>query len=212
MNSLRTEGFGAVLSDVADLARKQIAVADAARIAYTLGGRITPAAGLAALRRPERALLDYLTDHDAVLDDSGIGWSLWLSATGRLTIGQSAPGEGEPDTHLIGSARFPDSATDSHRRAQWWWRREETAEREEFAGFAAQLAGEPREAVRQRLELLCHALIHMAPVCTYVGERVYSNLGGGANLPGKSLDPGAPASVLTARDRVLEAAKAVPAE
>ncbi|MEJ8643864.1 hypothetical protein WKI68_25830 [Streptomyces sp. MS1.HAVA.3] len=52
--------------------------------------------------------------------------------------------------------------------------------------------------VHARLDAISHALVHMAPVMLYVGERCYSNLGRFSNLPGRSLAPGAEGSVLTA--------------
>ena len=202
MSSLRTDGFAAMLSHIADLARKQATVADAARVACTLSGRISEPAGRGALRRPERAVLDFLERHDAVLEDSAIGWSLWLSDTGRLKIGPSVAGDGAPTDHLIGSARLPTSTPVTRRAAERLWQREEEAERAEFAQISAELAVEPRSAVQQRLDLICHAVVHMAPVRIYVGDRVYSNLGSGSNLPGKSLEPGAPSSVLTALEQL----------
>lgn len=212
MTGLRTEGFDAVVSEAAALARKQLTASDAARVAATLDGRIDETTGLAALSRPERRLLEEMVRLGAALegyprtDDEGGGenagsaagtggWRLWLTGTGRLAIRRDPAGTGD-GLHSIGRVCWPtsDALTEADRLAHEQF----CAERAEFDELATELAEEPTESAVERLAVITHAVVHLAPVQIYVGDRTYSNLGSGSNLPGKSLAAGAPGSVLTA--------------
>lgn len=206
MTGLRTDGFDAMVAEAAALARKQLTASDAALVAATLDGRIDQATGLAALSRPERGVLEEMVrlgaglERDVGAEDGNAepgGWRLWLGPTGRLALRRG--GEAVEGGHPIGRSRWPtrESLAEADRLAH----QESWAQRAEFEEFAAELAGQSAEAVAQRLETVTYALVHLAPVRIYVGDRAYSNLGGRANLPGKSLAPGAPGSVLTALGR-----------
>ncbi|WP_340681977.1 hypothetical protein LCL61_25040 [Amycolatopsis coloradensis] len=205
---MRTNGFDAIVAEAAALARKQSTASEAARVAATLDGRIDEETGIAALSRQERGLLEEMVrsgirlegDGETEADDDRTddGWWLWLTATGRLAIRQRDADAGEGG-YRIGKGCWPTpeslATADRLARGAAW------AERSEFDDLAAELAQEPPEAVVERLNSVSDALVHLAPVRIYVGDRTYSNLGSHSNLPGKSLAVGAPDSVLTELSR-----------
>jgi hypothetical protein len=196
MTGLRTEGFDALVADAAGMARKQSTVADVLRVACGLDGRIPEEVGLSALSPSERTLLEDMIRSGSVLDGDAGGWSLWLTGTGRLTVTHGRPG---PDGtgHFLGSVRWPESLPDAPPEAEKRWLEARAGERAGYRQLAEELAREPEEAVRDRLDVIGYSLMHMAPVRLYVGDRTYSNLGSGSNLPGKSVALDAPESLLT---------------
>ncbi len=192
---LKTPGFDALVKAAAERARTCGLAADAIRIATTLDGKVPEQVGRAALGLRERLYVELAESQDAGFDaaaDSG-GDVLLLTETGKLKVRPEGSRPTERD-HALGAVKW------SHRprsldRA---WNTAGEVQRLQFEEIARWLAARGDEDVRARIDALDHALVHMAPVLLYVGdEQVYSNLGRFANLPGRSLSPGAPGSLLT---------------
>jgi hypothetical protein len=189
--SLKTEGFAELVADVADKARQSSGAAKAVRIALTLDDRFAEEAGLTALAGADRVVVDFLRG-------TGLGLAgeladrLFLTRTGRLAVrldGAPAPA----DAHLLTGLDWAgEEAADVKAR----WSAENRELRRELEALHAELAEEPVESVHARIDRIEYAVVHMAPLLIYVGERAYSNLGKFSNLPGKSLKVGHARSVL----------------
>ncbi|GGS13782.1 MULTISPECIES: hypothetical protein [Streptomyces] len=191
---LSTDGFQALVAAAASRARDAALVADAVGIAVTLDGKVPEDVGRKALSLPEQVLLEAAELCGAGLTTADGGEELLvLSETGRLRVladGSATPGG---PGHVLGSVKWsgrPRSVTRLHALA-------EEHQRRQYAEVARWLADRPRAEVTARLDAIAHALLHMAPVRMYVGDRTFGNLGDDANLPGRSLAPGSDASVLT---------------
>lgn len=192
MTDLKADGFADTAALVAERARRCGAVSEAVRVAVTLDGRVPENVGWAALTVAEQALLTAAECCRAELappaDDRD---RLVLTRSGRLSV--CRPDRGSmPDGHILGSVAWP-AATASIDRL---WRLADEVARAQREELSRALAAEPEAAGRRRLATIEYALMHMAPVLLYVGERTYSNLGDLSNLPGKSIRPDAPESVL----------------
>ncbi|MGW8326375.1 hypothetical protein ACWGLE_00550 [Streptomyces sp. NPDC055897] len=192
---LKTPGFDALVKAAAERARTCGLAADAIRIATTLDGKVPEDVGRAALGLRERLYVELAESQAAGFDpaaDSG-GDVLLLTHTGKLKVRPEGSRPAEQD-YALGAVKW------SHRprsldRA---WSTAGEVQRLQFEEIARWLAARGADDVRARIDALDHALVHMAPVLLYVGdEQVYSNLGRFANLPGRSLSPGAPGSLLT---------------
>ncbi|MCT9088895.1 hypothetical protein N4G70_08440 [Streptomyces sp. ASQP_92] len=193
---LKTPGFDALVTAAAERARTCGLAADAIRIATTLDGKVPEHVGRAALGLRERLYVELAESQDAGFDaaaESG-GDVLLLTETGKLRVCPEGSRPAERD-HALGVVKWS-HRPDSLARA---WSTAGDVQRLQFEEIARWLADQGTERVGARIDALDHALVHMAPLLMYVGEeRVYSNLGRFANLPGRSLAAGAPGSLLTA--------------
>ena len=191
---LKTEGFPALVALAAQRARDAGLVADAVGIAVTLDGKVPEEVGRKAINLPEQILLDSAACCGAALDTSSTeGDLLVLSETGRLRV---LPGGGQaPERlgHVLGAVKWPGQPASVTRLREL----AEEVQRRQYGDIARWLAGRPHEEVVARLDAITHALVHMAPVQVYVGERTFGNLADAANLPGRSIAVGAEKSVLT---------------
>ncbi|MFI1913350.1 hypothetical protein [Nocardia sp. NPDC020380] len=191
---LKTQGFDALITAAAQQARGCGLAADAVRIAVTLDGKVPEQVGREAMNLSERVCVELAESCAAGFDATASdGDLLMLSESGRLRL---FPDEIQPPDqghHLLGALKWHSRPASVARL----WELTENIERRQFEEIRRWLAGHSAEQVRQRVQTIGHALIHMAPVLFYVGDRFYSNLGRFTNLPGRSLPIGAPASVLT---------------
>ncbi|MFJ4655864.1 hypothetical protein ACIP5Y_31690 [Nocardia sp. NPDC088792] len=191
---LKTQGFEALVTAAAQQARGCGLAADAVRIAVTLDGKVPEQVGREAMNLSERVCVELAESCAAGFDATASdGDLLMLSESGRLRV---FPDEIEPPEqghHLLGAVKWPSRPASVARL----WELTENIERRQFEEIRRWLTGHSAEQVRHRVQTIGHALIHMAPVLFYVGDRVYSNLGRFTNLPGRSLPVGAPGSVLT---------------
>ena len=194
MVSLKTEGFAALVQDVADTARSAPTAAAAVRTALTLADRLGEEIGSAAVTSADRIVVDVL-GRSAVGLDGGVdtGDRLFLTRTGRLAVrldGAPAPA----DAYLLGALRWTAEDT-ADLRARWHTERVDSEKK--IRALQDELAAEPADRVHGRIDRIEHAVVHMAPILIYVHDRVYSNLGKLGNLPGKSLSVGHQRSLLT---------------
>lgn len=197
MSSLARAGFSQLVADVAAAARKCSTAGAAVELCLTLDRRTDRTTGAQALSPSDLVTYQMLGASAAQIDPAartGVT-TLELTTTGRVRFGRRAPdGDGPSDAHLIGTLAWPadEQAELEARRAK------ATAEaRDTWAQLRDHLAHEPAERVQARLAAIAEAVVHMAPVLLYVGDRVYSNLGALSNLPGKSFELGQAGCVLT---------------
>ncbi|WP_447006266.1 hypothetical protein ACRAKI_07210 [Saccharothrix isguenensis] len=184
MLSLKTEGFVDLVAAVAERARLAGDLEELLRIAITLDGRMSEETGRRALTSADRVVVDRITADAATVEiGSDTGDRLYLTGAGRLVV--RTDGAGDPvDLHLLGALRWQgdhEVETKTRRRA------EADATAAELAALHSELAGEPVDAVHERIDRIEYAVVHMAPVLLHVDDRVYTNLGKGGNLPGKSM-------------------------
>ncbi|WP_374774495.1 hypothetical protein OG756_17435 [Streptomyces sp. NBC_01310] len=195
---LKTPGFDTQVKAAAERARGCGLVADAVRIAATLDGMVPEQVGRAALGLGERMYLELAEAHAAGLDtatDTAEGELLLLTETGRLRVVPAGERPGpEAGAAALGTLKWQ-ARPESLGRL---WDLAEEVQRLQFEEIHRWMATLEPAQVHARLDAISHALVHMAPVMLYVGERCYSNLGRFSNLPGRSLAPGAEGSVLTA--------------
>ncbi|WAZ21807.1 hypothetical protein STRCI_003006 [Streptomyces cinnabarinus] len=191
---LKTEGFPALVVAAARRARDAVLVADAVGIAVTLDGKVPEEVGRKAISLPEQILLDSAVCSGAALDPSAAeGDLLVLSETGRLRVLPGRRPAPAVPGHVLGAVKWPGQEGAVTRLREL----AEEVQRRQYGDIARWLAGRPRAEVVARLDAITHALVHMAPVRLYVGDRTFGNLADPANLPGRSLAAGAEESVLT---------------
>jgi hypothetical protein len=193
VSSLKTGGFGELIREIAVAARGAPDAAAAVRTALTAGGRVGEEIGLLAVTAADRLVVDLLRGSRVGLAGGAEGADrLYLTRTGRLAVrlaGAPAP----PDAHPLGAL---DWADDDAEAVAARWRAEQSDQAKLLAATHRELAAEPEEDVHRRIAQLQYAIVHMAPVLIYVGERVYNNLGKLSTLPGKSMPVGSEQSVL----------------
>ncbi|MFD8414217.1 hypothetical protein ACFV2Q_21075 [Streptomyces sp. NPDC059650] len=217
---LKTPGFDAQVTAAAARARGCSLAADAIRIAATLDGMVPEQVGRAAMGLGERVYTELAESQaagfvpsadpaagpsadtaDAGSDGAdeaaadGAGDLLMLTETGRLRVvpAGTRPASGSEGAEALGTLKWqsrPQSLGRLFALAR-------DVERLQFEEVHRWLAQQDPEAVRRRIDATSHALVHMAPVLLYVGDRCYSNLGRFSNLPGRSMAPDAEGSVLT---------------
>ncbi|MEV6578238.1 hypothetical protein AB0M92_08730 [Streptomyces sp. NPDC051582] len=200
---LKTPGFDAQVKAAAERARACGLAADAIRIAATLDGMVPEQIGRAAMGLGERVYTEIAesqvagfapTGGPGTAPDDGAGDLLVLTGTGRLRVvpagtRPAGPEEAEP----LGTLKWQNRPASLGRL----WALAQDVQRIQFEEVHRWLAQQDADSVRRRIDAVGHALVHMAPVLLYVGDRCYSNLGKFSNLPGRSLAAGAGASVLT---------------
>ncbi|MFF3862094.1 hypothetical protein [Streptomyces sp. NPDC002209] len=215
---LKTPGFDAQVKAAAERARACGLAADAIRIAATLDGMVPEQVGRAAMGLGERVYTEIAESQVAGFAptggpeaedgagapapaeagtgaDSGAGDLLMLTGTGRLrVVPAGTQPAGTEDGEPLGTLKWQ-SRPESLGRL---WALAQDVQRLQFEEIHRWLAQQGAEPVRERIDAVAHALVHMAPVLLYVGDRFYSNLGKFSNLPGRSMAPGAEGSVLTA--------------
>lgn len=192
MLSLRTEGFARLVSAVADKARLSADAAKMVRTALTLDDRVDEESGLAALTPADRVVVESVQRSDVRLDCDA-DTALFLTGTGRLAVGfdDLSPPHG---AYRLGAVRWADGSAGQLRSR---WQRERAATGARLTALRDELAAGPAGTVGGSIDRIEYAVAHMAPVLIYVNDAVYSNLGKGGNLPGKSLPVGHDRSVLT---------------
>ncbi|MGH3248483.1 MAG: hypothetical protein ACRDOI_20080 [Trebonia sp.] len=191
---LRTSGFSQLIQEVAAQAREKSDTATALRWAATLGDRLPDELAMKGLTSDEQVLYHAAADHAQLVPeilesaDRAV-----LTDTGRLRL--ASKGADLPaHAAAIGTLRWPagrpvtleksiSMAADQDRQlmeaARNWLRSQSPA------------------SVADLISYLQLTLTHVGPVRVYVGGEVYTNLGHGANLIGKSVDVGSPRCVLT---------------
>jgi hypothetical protein len=193
MSLLRTDGFDRLVAAAADRARMCAFAGECAKIALTLDGHLPYAVAEKALTAPERLVLEAAIGAGAGLGPPGeAGETLVLTPTGRMRI--VADGSVPDDSHLLGVIDWRGSRPAGLAGAVAGALRHV---RDALRSVRDWLAALPAAEVSRRLAGIRYAVEHMAPVLLYVGDRVYSNLNRFSNLPGKSLEYGAPGCLLT---------------
>ncbi|MFD0267652.1 hypothetical protein ACFVGY_13785 [Streptomyces sp. NPDC127106] len=204
---LKTPGFDAQVTAAAARARGCALAADAIRIAATLDGMVPEQVGRAAMGLGEQVYTElaesqaagFVPSADPSADANGAagdgaGDLLMLTETGRLRVVPAGTRPaGDEEAEALGTLKWqsrPQSLGRLFALAR-------DVERLQFEEVHRWLAQQSPEAVHRRIDATGHALVHMAPVLLYVGDRRYSNLGRFSNLPGRSMAPGAEGSVLT---------------
>ncbi|MEW2412573.1 hypothetical protein AB0953_02410 [Streptomyces sp. NPDC046866] len=218
---LKTPGFAAQVTAAAARARACAQAADAIRIAATLDGMVPEQVGRAAMGLGERVYTELAEAQaagfdpvagpvdgpagdpaagaggEAGEDGAGTGDLLMLTETGRLRVvpagTRPAVGGTAEAAEPLGTLKWQSRPRSLGRL----WALAQDVQRRQFEELRRWLAQQDEEAVRRRIDAIGHALVHMAPVLLYVGDRFYSNLGRFSNLPGRSMAPGAEGSLLT---------------
>lgn len=195
--TIQPEGFPHLIESTAGHARRHGNASQALRTVLTLDGRLPEEVGRAALTGADRLLVQEATARALRLGPADQGSDLLIiEATGRLRFLWDAPSA--PDgSHAVGSL-VTDEATRAELRRRY--RARQAAEESDRAELHKHLMSRTRDEVQEDLGRIGHVLMHMAPVQVYVGDRVFSNLGKTANLPGKSMSRTASGNTLARLD------------
>ena len=181
---LRTEGIDRLIADVVDrvrLSTDTVDATEAGRVAMTLGGRLPEDLASRAVAPAARMVLDAARRLAIRLEPGArTGDLLTLTRTGRLAVTLAEEGNPPDRAHVLGALRWGAD------RPVGLFDRYQVTRREMVGGVRAELRAEPVRRIHDRIERIAHAVVHMAPVLIYVGDRVYSNLRKYGDLPGRS--------------------------